>query len=262
MNTNFFDFACGPFQYTLSPPQHRNNDDCAVWSARPLRIQKCGREPAIDVPFVPNLRQILKRLRKDEVFRRAEVRGEQRRLRRLAALKARTAACNSYEVEPPSPTGGSQPQSPSPPYTTSEVYNQRLKPTSKASYQNEPKGDHTLSTNSPLTTPNLPHRTSTTHDSHTPYSESRGELQRQFAISQRPLQCPTEPLHSVERDAHLGGLGELGYEDVRAHGLRFHTDHPGAVSESRAQTIGKGTATYPEKPKKVRFAAVVECFQF
>jgi len=101
-------------------------------------------------------------------------------------------------------------------------------------------------------------------ESQTPYSESRGELQRQFAISKR-LQRKHQPgsPNPTEVGAYLGGLERLHAEDGWVDGFRLEVEKPlQRVSAQRLQRGSRWSVMLPEKPKKVRFAPVVECFEF
>lgn len=109
-----------------------------------------------------------------------------------------------------------------------------------------------------------PSALSTSHESHTPYSESRGELQRQFDISQR-LQRKHHPgsPNPLEMGAYLGGLERLHDEDGWVDGFRLEVEKPlQRVSALRLQGGKRGSMIRPKKPARVRFAPVVECFEF
>ena len=109
-------------------------------------------------------------------------------------------------------------------------------------------------------------RQSTTHaqDPRGSYSESRGELQRQSAISQRlqhKYQSGTP--NPAEVGAYLGRLERLHGEDGWIDGFRLEVEKPfQRVYTQRLQRGSRGSVMIPEKPKKVRFASVVECFEF
>jgi len=103
-----------------------------------------------------------------------------------------------------------------------------------------------------------------TQDSYTPYSESRGELQRQFAISQRLQRKYQSGAPSpAEVGAYLGGLERLHDGDGWIDGFRLEVEKPlQRVYAQRLQRGSRGSVMIPEKPKKVRFAPVVQCFEF
>jgi len=110
-------------------------------------------------------------------------------------------------------------------------------------------------------------RQSTTHaqDPRSSYSESRGELQRQSAISQRlQRKYQSGTPNPAEVGAYLGGLERLhDDEDGWIDGFRLEVEKPfQRVYAQRLQRGSWGSDMIPEKPKKVRFASVVECFEF
>lgn len=95
----------------------------------------------------------------------------------------------------------------------------------------------------------------------TPYSESRGELQRQVAISQRlQRKCQTGSPNPVEVGAYLGGLDRIHDGDGWVDGFRLEVAKP--LQRVCTQRLQRGSLMVPEKSKKVRFASVVECFEF
>lgn len=170
-----------------------------------------------------------------------------------------------FEVKSPGNSHTSKPHPP--PYTVEDI----------ANYLNAPKkltrkSNHSVSdgwykpyASTPSTAPAGSRQTTPhTQESHTPYSESRGELQRQFAISQR-LHYKHQPgsPNPTEVGAYLGGLERLHDEDGWVDGFRLQVEKPlQSVTAQRLQRGSRGSIVTPEKPKKVRFAPVVECFEF
>lgn len=96
------------------------------------------------------------------------------------------------------------------------------------------------------------------------YSESRGELQRQFAISQRlQRKSQTGSPSPVEVGAYLGGLERIHDGDGWVDGFRLEVEKPlQQVFAQRLQRGSRGSVAIPEKSTKVRFASVVECIEF
>lgn len=153
-----------------------------------------------------------------------------------------------------------------PPYTLEDLANYFNGPNKlirKSSNQSVPNGWYQSSIGTPLMAPADSHPP-TTQESHTPYSESRGELQRQFAISQRlQRKHQSGTPDPVEVGAYLGGLERLHDEDGWVDGFRVEVEKPlQRVYAQRLQRVSRGSVMIPEKPKKVRFASVVECFEF
>ena len=155
-----------------------------------------------------------------------------------------------------------------PPYTLKEISNYVNAPKKlirKSSSQSVLSGYHQADVGTPLMGP-AGSRQSTTHtqDSRTPYSGSRGELQRQSAISQRLQRKYQSGTPSpAEVGAYLGGLERLHDEDGWVDGFRLEVEKPlQRVYAQRLQRGSRGSVMIPEKPKKVRFASVVECFEF
>ena len=159
-------------------------------------------------------------------------------------------------------------KSPRPAHTLDDISN-RLnasnKLTRKSPDRDAPNGWYRPKANTVLTAPaGSRQKPSTTQDPYTPYSESRGELQRQFAISQR-LQRKHQPgsPNPAEVGAYLGGLERLHDEDGWVDGFRLEVEKPlQRVYARRLQASGRESIIRPEKPTKVRFAPVVECFEF
>lgn len=96
------------------------------------------------------------------------------------------------------------------------------------------------------------------------HSESHGELQRQFAITQRlQRKCQIGSPNPVEVAAYLGGLERIHDGDGWVDGFRLEVEKPlQRVYAQRLQRGSRGSIVAPEKPKRVRFAPVVECFEF
>lgn len=95
----------------------------------------------------------------------------------------------------------------------------------------------------------------------TPFSESRGELQRQLAISQRlQRKCQSGSPNPVEAGAYLGGLERIHDGDGWVDGFRLQIEKP--LQRVYTQPLQRGSIMVPEKSKKVRFASVVECIEF
>lgn len=95
----------------------------------------------------------------------------------------------------------------------------------------------------------------------TPYSESRGEFQRQVAISKRlQRKHQTGSPNPLEVGAYLGGLERIHDGDGWVDGFRLEVEKP--LQRVYTQRLQRGGFMIPEKPKKVRFAPVVECFEF
>ena len=171
-----------------------------------------------------------------------------------------------FEVMSP---GGPHAPKPRPPsYTLEEISNYLNAPnklTRKSSNQSVPNGRHQAGIATPLMAPaGSRQSTASTQDSTTPYSESRGELQRQIAISQRLQRKHQSGSPSPEEvGAYLGGLERVHDEDGWVDGFRLEVEKPfQGVYTQRLQRGSLGSATVPEKPKKVRFASVVERFEF
>lgn len=163
-----------------------------------------------------------------------------------------TIAQNPCEVE--SPVTIRVLKSHPPPFTPAEPSNQAHLPIKLA----RKPFNYQLNPHSSLATPG-PHEISDTHELHVPYSESRGELQRQFAVSQRPQQeYSSGPREVTEADAALGRFARLRHANIRVPGLRLQAEKLlQRVSAHRIQRICRGGS-----PKKVRFATVVEYFEF
>lgn len=166
------------------------------------------------------------------------------------------------EVKSPGNPHTSKPQSP--PHTVEEIagyLNAPNKLTRKPPTHCAPNGWYYPDVGSPLITPV---GSLQTQESLTPYSESRGELHRQFAISQRLQRKYQSGLpNPAEVGAYLGGLERLHDEDGWVDGFRFEVEKPlQRVYAQRLQRGSRGSFMIPEKPKKVRFASVVECFEF
>lgn len=173
---------------------------------------------------------------------------------------------NPAEVESPgTPSHGFKPHPP--PYTIEEIANQLKAPnklTRKSHNRTVPNGWYQPNPGSALTAPIGSHQTSPTYDSSIPYSESRGELQRQFDISQR-LQRKHQPgsPNPLDVGAYLGGLERPRDEDGWVDGFRLEVEKPlQRVYGQRLQGGNWGSAIRQEKPTRVRFAPVVECFEF
>lgn len=155
-----------------------------------------------------------------------------------------------------------------PPYTLKEIsnhFNAPNKLTRKSSNQSIPTSYHQANVSASLMAPAGSRQSTTyTQDSRTPYSESRGEFQRQIAISQRlQRKYQSGTPNPAEVGAYLGGLERLHDEDGWVDGFRLEVEKPlQRVSAQRLQRGSRGSVMIPEKPKKVRFASVVECFEF
>lgn len=155
-----------------------------------------------------------------------------------------------------------------PPYTLVEITNQLNAPrklTRKPPNYTVPNGWYQSNSDTSLAAPAGSRQTSSTSlVSQIPYSESRGELQRQYAIGQRLLRKhqPGSP-NPTEVGAYLGGLERLHDEDGWVDGFRLEVEKPlQRVYAQRLQGGNRGSVIRPEKPTKVRFAPVVECFEF
>ena len=155
-----------------------------------------------------------------------------------------------------------------PPYTLEEITNRLNAPrklTRKSSNYTVPNGRSRYNSDTSLMAPPGSRQISSTSlEPHIPYSESRGELQRQFAISQR-LQRKHQPgsPNPAEVGAYLGGLERLHDEDGWVDGFRLEVEKPlQRVSAQRLQGDNRGSVIHPKKPTKVRFAPVVECFEY
>ena len=71
------------------------------------------------------------------------------------------------------------------------------------------------------------------------------------------------PREFVEMDASPGRLGQFSDPTFRAPGFRLHADKLlQRVSAYRVQRDGRGSVADFGRAKKVRFAPVVECFEF
>lgn len=172
---------------------------------------------------------------------------------------------NPCEVEPPAPIRALKPHSP--PHTPIQFFNQPHLPVKLAlKPSNKPQSNrfHQVNHHPPLATPVAPHQIFATHEPRVPYSESRGELRRQFVVNQRPRhEYHIGSRESVEIDGFLGSYNQLSDANARVPGFRFHAEKLlQRVSVSPVQRIGRGSVTGPRRPKKVRFAPVVECFEF
>ena len=98
-------------------------------------------------------------------------------------------------------------------------------------------------------------------ESHTPKSESRGEIQRQLAISKRlQRKHRTGSPNPVEVGAYLGALERIHDGDGWVDGFRLEVEKP--LQRVYTQRLQRGSFVIPEKSKKVRFAPVVECCEF
>ena len=170
-----------------------------------------------------------------------------------------TIVQNPCEVEPPGITQALKPHPPH--YNPTEVPNPYLpiKPVRNPANQHQPNSSYQLDP-----TPAASHQISSTHEARIPYSESRGELQRQFAVSQHlQHEYPIGPREFFEADAPLGRVGQFRDASVRAPSFRLHAVKLlQRVSAHRLQRIDRGNAAEVGRPKKVRFAPVVECFEF
>jgi len=170
------------------------------------------------------------------------------------------------EVKSPGNPHTSEPHPP--PYTVQEIANYLNAPkklTRKPTIHCAPNGWYYPDVGSPLTAPaGSLQTTAHTQESQTPYSESRGELERQFAISQRLQRKYQFGFPSpAEVGAYLGGLERLHDEDGWVDGFRVEVEKPlQRVYSQRLQRGSRGSVMIPEKPKKVRFASVVECVEF
>ena len=174
---------------------------------------------------------------------------------------------NPVEVESPgTPSHGFKPHPP--PYTLEEIANQLNAPNKlirKSHSRIVPNGWYQPNPSTSLAAPTGSHHKSpTSHDSTIPYSESRGELQRQFDISQR-LQRKHQPgsPNPLEVGAYLGGLDRPHDQDGWVDGFRLEVEKPlQRVYAQRLQGGNRGSVILPEKPTRVRFAPVVQCFEF
>jgi len=172
------------------------------------------------------------------------------------------------EVESPgTPSHGYKPHPP--PYTIEEIANQLNAPnklTRKSPNRTVPNGWYQPNPGSPMTAPIGSRQISSIpHEPPIPYSESRGELQRQFDISQR-LQRKHQPgsPNPLDVGAYLGGLERPRDEDGWVDGFRLEVEKPlRRVYAQRLQGGNRGSLIrQEEKPARVRFAPVVECFEF
>ena len=173
---------------------------------------------------------------------------------------------NPTEVESPgTPSHGFKPHPP--PYTIEEIANQLNAPNKlirKSHNRTVSNGWYHPNPGSPLTAPVGSHHTLPAYESSIPYSESRGELRRQFDISQR-LQRKHQPgsPNPLDVGAYLGGLERPRDEDGWVDGFRLEVKKPlQRVYAQRLQGGNRGSLIRQEKPTRVRFAPVVECFEF
>jgi len=193
-----------------------------------------------------------------DIFERAQERREQRKLRRLSLS----------DIQNSSGTKSPRNLLKRPPYTLEDITNRLNAPnklTRRYSNYTLPNARHQPNAGTPLmASAGSRHTSSTFPEPRTPYSESRGELQRQFAISQRLLRKhqPGSP-NPAEVGAYLGGLERLHAEDGWVDGFRLDVEKPlQRVSAQRLQRGSRLSMMPPERPKKVRFAPVVECIEF
>ena len=172
-----------------------------------------------------------------------------------------TIVQDSYEVTPPVATRPLKPRPP--PYTPTHVSYQSPVPTrltSQPAYQHLSSGRYQPT---PPTTPDSPYQITTTRQPHVPYSESRGELQRQFATTQRILEHHSESANFAESGVYPGEVSRLSNANDRARRFRLHAEKLlQSFSARRVRRSSGGSVAYPEKQKRVRFAAAVECFEF
>lgn len=248
--SNLIDIA--PNQLTHTPPPEHG-----VFYTRPPKVQSPGKFSAQDVPYI---------IKFDEISERARERTEQRRLRRIATFKIQ-ATFNSYGVESPGANRALKSHTPPlPPDAPSEVPNQPHVPTKLTrtlSNRSRSNRNHQLHAGSPPTTLVVPRRASSAHELRIPYSESRGELQRQFAITQRlHYEHYLESQYPVEAVDYRGGRSQSGDAGIHVHGLRLRAEKLLQKVSAPRIPSDKRNVAHLGKSKKVRFATVVECFEF
>lgn len=172
-----------------------------------------------------------------------------------------------FEPRPPSNSRTSKPYSP--PYSAGDTANYLNTPnklTRKSSNYPVPSGWYQPNNvSSPAMAPAGSYNASYyVQEPHTSYSESPGELQRQFAISQRlQRKCQLGSPNPIEMGVYLGGLERSHEGDGWVDGFRLEVEKP--LQRVYAQRLQRGSRcgpVVPEKPKKVRFASVVECVEF
>lgn len=177
-----------------------------------------------------------------------------------------TPSQESLERKSPGSLHTSKP--PPPPYTVEEIANYLNAPnklTRKSPNRSAPNGWYQPEAGSPMTAPAGSFHTSWfVQEPHPSHSESRGELQRQSAISKR-LQRKHQigSPNPAEVGAYLGGLERIHDGDGWVDGFRLEVEKPlQRVYAQRLQRGGRGSIMIPDKPRKVRFASVVECIEF
>jgi hypothetical protein len=175
-----------------------------------------------------------------------------------------TIVQDSYEVTSPEATRPLKLHSP--PYTPTYVSYQSPVPTKltfQPANQHLSNGRYQPNCSSPTTTPDSPHQITITRQARVPYSESRGELQRQFATTQRLLEHHSGSANLAESGAYPSEVPRLSNANDRARRFRLHAEKLlQSFSARRVRRSSGRSAAYPEKQKKVRFAAAVECFEF
>ncbi|KAF9785535.1 hypothetical protein BJ322DRAFT_1063722 [Thelephora terrestris] len=202
-----------------------------------------------------------------DIYLRSPERRGRRKLKRTAGVvKPEAVSSESLEPKPPGSPHASKPHSS--PHTLEEIANYLNAPnklTRKSLNRSAPKGWYQPDPSPPMMAPADTFRTSWfVQEPYTSHSESRGELQRQFAISQRlkRKQQVGSP-NPTEVGAYLGGLERIHDGDGWVDGFRLEVEKPlQRVYAQRMQRGGRGSIVTPEKPRKVRFASVVECAEF
>lgn len=177
-----------------------------------------------------------------------------------------TVAQNPCEIESPGTVRTPKPYPQL--YTPTAVPNQSDPPseiTRKPSNQLRPDRSCQLNPHPPLVTPVSLYQTPATYGPRIPYSESRGELQRQFVVRQR-LQHEgyIEPRELAEvEDTSFGRFTQFSNADLYAPSPRPRAEKlPWRVSYNRVERMCRGSVANLGGPKKVRFAPVVECLEY
>lgn len=189
----------------------------------------------------------------------------QRKLRRMSGVSRTQAITSLFEPRSSSSPHGSKPHSS--PYTLEEISNRLNAPnklTRKSLDNPAPSRWYQTNSSSPVTHPGSHHTSYSMKESHTTYSESYGELQRQFAISQRlQRKSQTGSPSPTDVGAYLGGLKPDHDGDGWVDGFRLDVEKPlRRVYAQRLQQGNRSDSMIPEKSKKVRFASVIECAEF
>jgi len=191
-----------------------------------------------------------------------EYRG-QRKLKRAAGVVKTQGTVDLFE--PKSPGNSHTSKLRSPPYTIQEITDYLNAPNKlirKSYNRSVPNGWYQPDASAPIIAPaGSCHTSYFTQKPHTPCSESRGEIQRRLAISQRlQRKCQAGSPNPVEVGTYLGGLERIHDGDGWVDGFRLEVEKP--LQSVYTQRLQRGGFIIPEKSKKVRFASVVECFEF